>query len=57
MKDTKEYFNQRIDCNVKNCRFQNDEDQHCTLGKILVDGSNCKNETFCDSFEEKETEE
>lgn len=51
MKDENEYFNQRIDCDVKSCRFLNREESHCTLGKIKVSGKQSKAQTFCDSFE------
>jgi len=48
-----EYFNQRIGCNVKECKYHSPED-HCTLGKIVVSGEREKQATFCDSFQKVE---
>lgn len=52
--EKEEYFNQRIDCDVKECKFHAREDKHCTLGKILVSGKQNKENTFCNSFEKSE---
>jgi hypothetical protein len=46
-----EYFNQRIGCDVKECKYHDKKENHCTLGQILVSGSSKKAHTFCDSFE------
>lgn len=54
LKETKEYYNQRIDCDVKTCKFQDEEESRCSLGKIQVSGEEAKKQTFCDSFEEAE---
>lgn len=52
-----EYFNQRIDCDVTHCKFQNEEESKCNLGKISVSGNkDAKEDTFCDSFEAVEEE-
>ncbi len=51
--NTEEYFNQRIDCNVFDCRFHDDQDGRCGLGKILVTGERKKEETFCANFQRK----
>lgn len=51
MNKSNEYFNQRVACHVKNCKFQNEEEERCTLGEIIVDGEKEKQDTFCDSFE------
>ena len=48
----KEYFNQRIDCDVNSCKFHDKTEDHCTLGKIKVSGQKQKCDTFCDSFKE-----
>jgi len=42
-----EYFNQRIDCTVKNCKFYEKKDQKCTLGKITVS----ENNAICQNYE------
>lgn len=49
-----DYFNQRIQCDVDDCKFKSSKENHCTLGKITVCGKKCKQETFCDSFEKSE---
>lgn len=54
MEETKEYYNQKIDCDVASCKFQDDEENRCTLGKIQISGEENKAQTFCDSFEEAE---
>lgn len=51
MNKSNEYFNQRIACHVKNCKYQSEEEERCTLGEIIVDGAKEKEDTFCDSFE------
>lgn len=56
LKETNEYYNQRIDCNVENCKFHDGANRRCTLGKILVDGTSNKKNTFCDSFQASEDE-
>lgn len=53
MEKAEEYFNQRISCNVEECRYFDSEKAKCALGEILVDGEKVKENTFCDSFEEK----
>lgn len=57
MKETNEYFNQRIDCNVHTCKYQDCHENRCSLGKIFVNGENSKQRTFCDSFEKSEKSE
>jgi len=47
-------LNQKINCNVESCAFQNDS--FCTLKEILIDNSenheaNKIKETVCKSFE------
>lgn len=54
MKDTNEYYNQRISCNVKDCHYHDNKEKRCTLGSILVSGNCTKEDTFCDSFKTKE---
>ncbi len=56
MNEEKEYFNQRIECDVRNCKFLNLEQRHCTLGKIKVSSDKIR-QTCCDSFENKEENE
>lgn len=54
--EKEEYFNQRIDCDVEECKHKDKQEDHCTLGKIKVSGENEKENTFCDSFENEKTE-
>lgn len=54
MKETEEYYNQKILCDVKECKYHENEEDRCTLGKINVSGSLPKANTFCDSFETEE---
>lgn len=56
MKETNEYYNQKIQCDVKDCHYHDMEEERCTLGSILVSGKDSKENTFCDSFKEKEEE-
>lgn len=52
--------NQRIKCNVCNCKYNNDEEYLCTLKEIDVsctcNKEECinKKETICNSFQQKE---
>ena len=48
-----EYFNQRIDCDVVDCKYHHSIENHCTLGKILISGSKKKDKTYCENFEQK----
>jgi hypothetical protein len=52
--EKEEYFNQRIGCTVNECKYHDNHENHCTLGKILVSGQKKKKDTFCDSFEQKD---
>ena len=45
-----EYFNQRICCHVKNCKFYDKSEKKCHLGSITVGDE----AAICESFEEKE---
>ena len=50
------YYNQKIDCTVHNCNYNNEEDWTCSLAKIKVcndKDTNEKEATICDSFEKK----
>ena len=54
-----EYFNQKINCNVEDCKHCNNLDNTCTLGKITVETikekSICSKEgTFCNSYEKRD---
>lgn len=51
--EKEEYYNQQIGCTVKDCKYHDGNENHCTLGKILISGQNKKCNTFCDSFEAK----
>jgi len=50
---------QKINCEVKNCKFNDIDDEECTLEEINVksstyfdnEESNDKDDTICDSFE------
>lgn len=53
LKEINEYYNQKILCHVENCKYQENAEKRCTLGKIVVSGENKKEDTFCDSFETK----
>ena len=49
----------KINCNVKNCRYNDNDEEECTLNEIDVksfcDDDSCeKDDTICDSFEKKE---
>lgn len=46
-----EYFNQRIACLVKNCKYFDQKEQRCNLGSIEVGERN--NEAHCNSFEKR----
>ncbi len=47
-----DYYNQRINCDVPQCKYFNERENKCTLGSITV-GKNLK-ETYCKNFEEDE---
>lgn len=53
------FFNQNIDCDVKNCKFCNYEDGKCLLASIKIVCSNKNNksnsifDTICASYEKK----
>ena len=49
----KEYFNQRINCNVAHCKYYDKANTKCSLGAINVSVNNCS-ETCCDSYEKSE---
>ncbi|MCI8575258.1 MAG: DUF1540 domain-containing protein [Bacilli bacterium] len=51
--EKEEYFNQRIGCTVHDCKYHDGNEDHCTLGKILVSGENNQKGTFCASFESR----
>ena len=46
-----EYFNQRIACLVKNCKYFDQKEQRCNLGSIEVGERNHK--AHCNSFEKR----
>lgn len=52
--------NQTINCDVKNCKYNDDSNYLCMLDKIDVsctcnkNSCNDKQETICNSFKEKE---
>ncbi len=48
-----ECYNQRIDCNVLDCRFHDDADGRCCLGKIQINGEKKKEDTFCANFQKR----
>ena len=53
----------KINCNVVNCKFNDDEEYLCCLDDIEIsctcNNEKCKNkkETICNSFEEKDKKE
>jgi len=49
-----EYFNQRIRCHVKDCKFYDNKNTKCSLGAITVD--NHSSGTYCKSYEKNELE-
>lgn len=46
-----EYFNQRIACLVKNCKYFDQKEHRCNLGSIEVGERN--SEAHCNSFEKR----
>ena len=46
-----EYFNQRISCLVKECKYFDQKEQRCNLGWIEV--GNCENVARCNNFEKR----
>ncbi len=57
MKKEDPYFNQKIDCSVKNCLYNDTECQVCNLAKIKIcnlKNNDKKENTMCDSFEAKD---
>ena len=46
------YFNQSIECNVKDCIYNNLKCQNCSLAKIKVSNQE-KHNAICDSFEKR----
>ena len=44
-----EYFNQRICCHVKNCKYYDNNEEKCNLGSITVGHESA----ICESFKEK----
>lgn len=54
---------QTIKCDVESCKYNNTEDRACELDEILVsctcdyDDCQCTDETICDSFEERDSDE
>ena len=49
-----EYFNQRISCLVKSCRFFDQKEQRCSLGCIEVGKSS--NHARCNNYEKRNLE-
>jgi len=52
--------NQNIKCNVDSCRYNDCDHNACCLDEIKVgccgcDNPNCREDTACDSFEEKKS--
>lgn len=47
-----EYFNQRIDCDVTNCKYYDAYNNKCALGRISVSEKNA----ICMNYEKKELE-
>ncbi len=50
--------NKSIKCNVEACKYNNSNNNYCTLNEIKVSCTcdshdACKKETICDSFKEK----
>ena len=48
--------NEHIKCDVENCKYQNNDDNYCTLDEIKVtcstnDEDCSKDNTMCDSYE------
>ena len=48
-----EYFNQRIDCDVTNCKYYDAYNSKCALGRISVSEKNA----ICMNYEKKELED
>ncbi len=46
-----EYFNQRISCLVKECKYFDQKEQRCNLGCIEV--GNCENMARCNNYEKR----
>ena len=44
-----EYFNQKICCHVKNCKYYDNNEEKCNLGSITV----VHESAICESFKEK----
>ncbi len=44
-----EYFNQRICCYVKNCKYYDKKEDKCSLGSITINNE----KAICQSFEQK----
>ena len=42
--------NKSIKCNVESCKYNNTNDNYCTLNDSC---DACKKETICDSFKER----
>jgi len=53
---------QKINCEVKECKFNNEKNELCNLDSINVSSQNnsnicdSKKDTICDSFESKKSE-
>ena len=48
-----EYFNQRIDCDVTNCKYYDAYNSKCALGRISVSEKNA----ICMKYKKKELED
>lgn len=46
-----EYFNQRISCLVKSCKYFDQKEQRCNLGCIEV--GTCENVARCNNYEKR----
>lgn len=47
----KDYFNQRISCLVKSCKYFDQQEQRCNLGCIEI--GNCNNLARCNNYEKR----
>jgi len=49
----KDYYNQRIQCNVSHCKYFDPKEEKCALGSISV-GVNKHHQTCCETYEKNE---
>lgn len=47
----RDYFNQRISCLVKSCKFFDQQEQRCNLGCIEI--GTCDNLARCNNYEKR----